>query len=128
VSEQDESPVSRRQFFRGMTGGFFRAIGDLSGIDRLLEETETEPEIVNLTEDDVLVPPEKQAKALAEIFGFLEQHEPVAEAEDVVPADEVEAVPEVLDAAPAADPEDPEAGAEPDAGVDHEAPSPEARG
>jgi hypothetical protein len=79
VSEQDESPVSRRQFFRGVTGGLFRSLGELSGIDRLVEE-ETAP-ILSFTEDDVLVPPEKQAESLSMIFNFLEQQKAEAEAE-----------------------------------------------
>ncbi|HEY7198621.1 MAG TPA: hypothetical protein VIC57_00340 [Candidatus Dormibacteraeota bacterium] len=69
MSEQD--PVNRRQFFRGMTGGLFRAIGELSGLDKLIEE-ESAP-MVNLTEDDVLVDPEVQANSLSQIFSFLEQ-------------------------------------------------------
>jgi hypothetical protein len=71
VSEQ-EDPVSRRQFFRGMTGGLFRAIGELSGIDKLVEEEV--PAMLSFTEDDVIVPPEKQAESLSMLFGFLEQH------------------------------------------------------
>src|SRR5262245_8109324 len=60
-----------------MTGGLFRAIGELSGLDKLVEEQL--PEMVNLTEDDVLVPPEVQAANLSQIFAFLEQHSPASE-------------------------------------------------
>jgi hypothetical protein len=71
VSEQ-EDPVSRRQFFRGMTGGLFRAIGELSGLDKLVEDEA--PKMLSFTEDDVIVPPEVQAANLSQIFSFLEQH------------------------------------------------------
>jgi hypothetical protein len=69
VSEEENSAVSRRQFFRGVTGDFLRAIGELSGIDRL-EEHLREPLV--LTELDQMVSPERQATAMSEIFGFLE--------------------------------------------------------
>ena len=71
MSEQDESPVSRRQFFRGVTGGLFRTFGELSGLDRLVEE-EAAP-ILSFNEEDIIVPPEKQAETLSMLFGFLEQ-------------------------------------------------------
>jgi hypothetical protein len=61
-----------------MSGGLFRALGELSGLDRLVEE-ETPP-ILSFTEDDVIVPPEKQAESLSMIFGFLEQQKAEAEA------------------------------------------------
>ena len=77
VSEQDESPVSRRQFFRGVTGGLFRTLGELSGLDRLVEE-EAAP-ILSFTEDDIIVPPEKQAETLSMLFGFLDQQKAEAE-------------------------------------------------
>src|SRR5215471_16085996 len=90
MSEQD--PVNRRQFFRGMTGGLFRAIGELSGLDKLIEEEQ--PPMVNLTEDDILVDPEVQANSLAQIFSFLEQQdamngeaEPPPEASEPVPTE-----------------------------------------
>jgi hypothetical protein len=52
-----------------MTGDFLRAIGELSGIDRL-EDHLREPLV--LTELDQMVSPERQATAMSEIFGFLE--------------------------------------------------------
>src|SRR2546423_1338932 len=48
----------------------FRAIGEVSGLDRLAQEA---PEILSFTEEDVIVPPEQQAATLSQIFGFLEQ-------------------------------------------------------
>ncbi len=71
MAEQDDPAVSRRQFFRGMTGNLFRALGELSGLDRMIEA----PEVVNLLDGDVPVPPERQSAAMSEIFGFLEQLE-----------------------------------------------------
>ena len=54
-----------------MTGGLFRAIGELSGLDKLAEDEA--PTILSFTEDDVIVPPEVQAANLGQIFSFLEQ-------------------------------------------------------
>lgn len=89
MSEQ-EDPVSRRQFFRGMTGGLFRAIGELSGLDKLVEDEA--PKILSFTEDDVIVPPEVQAANLSQIFSFLEQQGPEPELEPAA-ADEPYQVP-----------------------------------
>jgi hypothetical protein len=110
VSEEEDSAVSRRQFFRGVTGDFLRAIGELSGIDRL-EEHLREPLV--LTELDQMVSPERQATAMSEIFGFLEhldvgedsppEHDPMATVEEPFPLDH-------------------EVSSEPDAVAEHEAP------
>jgi len=110
VSEEEDSVVSRRQFFRGVTGDFLRAIGELSGIDRL-EEHLREPLV--LTELDQMVSPERQATAMSEIFGFLEhldvgkdappEHDPMATVEEPFPLDH-------------------EVSSEPDADAEHEAP------
>jgi hypothetical protein len=67
----DDPAVSRRQFFRGLAGDLLKVVGEVSG---LAEEPEPKPPpVVNLTEGDVIVPPEKQAAALSDLFGFLEQ-------------------------------------------------------
>ena len=84
VSEQ-EDPVSRRQFFRGMTGGLFRAIGELSGLDKLVEDEA--PKMLSFTEDDVIVPPDVQAANLSQIFSFLEQQADEPEPEPTVTAE-----------------------------------------
>ena len=54
-----------------MTGGLFRAIGELSGLDKLVEDEA--PKMLSFTEDDVIVPPDVQAANLSQIFSFLEQ-------------------------------------------------------
>jgi hypothetical protein len=68
VSDQDEPDVSRRQFFRGVTGDLLRVLGELSGLERAVEI----PEVVNLLDGDVIVSPERQEAAMSEIFGFME--------------------------------------------------------
>lgn len=68
MAENDE-PVSRRQFFRGLTGDLLKVIGEVSGL-----AAESEPRrVLSFGDGDVLVPPGKQAAALSDIFGFLEQ-------------------------------------------------------
>lgn len=70
MADIDDPGVSRRQFFRGLAGDLLKVVGDVTG----LAEPEAElPKVVNLTEGDVLVPPEKQEAALNDLFGFLEQ-------------------------------------------------------
>ena len=69
MAEKDESVVSRRGFFRGLTGELFKAVGELTGLDA---EPESRP-IRSYSEDDVIVPPEKQTAAVDDIFGFLER-------------------------------------------------------
>lgn len=54
-----------------MTGGLFRAIGELSGLDKLVEDEA--PKMLSFNEDDVIVSPEVQAANLSQIFSFLEQ-------------------------------------------------------
>jgi len=66
----DDPAVSRRQFFRGLAGDVMKVVGEVAG---LVEVPEQEPRVINLTEGDVLVPPEKQEATLNELFGFLEQ-------------------------------------------------------
>jgi hypothetical protein len=69
VSDNDEPEVSRRQFFRGLGNDLLRTIGDLTGLN---EEPEPPPMAV-WHEGEEIVPPEKQAAALSDIFSFLEQ-------------------------------------------------------
>jgi hypothetical protein len=64
----DETPVNRRQFFRGLAGDLLKVAGDVMGLD-----TEPEQPTRTWTEGDVIVPPEKQQAALNDLFGFLEQ-------------------------------------------------------
>ena len=70
MAEQDD-PVSRRQFFRGLGGELFKAIGELTGLDAEPDP----PPMKSWNEADGVpfVPPEEQAAKLSEIFGFLEQ-------------------------------------------------------
>ena len=68
MPEIDEPAVSRRQFFRGLAGDLMKVVGEVAGLD-----VEPEPPPLSFNEDDVIVPPEKQAATLNEIFGFLEQ-------------------------------------------------------
>ena len=69
MADQDGLPVSRRQFFRGVTGDLLRVLGELSG----LEQPADAPRVINFAEGDVFVSPERQSAALSDIFGFLEQ-------------------------------------------------------
>ena len=69
-----------------MTGGLFRALGELSGLDRLVDEEQAQ--IVSLTEEDVLVPPERQEESLRMIFSYLEQQEAEETAERAAAASE----------------------------------------
>jgi hypothetical protein len=66
----DDSAVSRRQFFRGLAGDLLKAVGEVTG---LAEERPEPPPVVNLNEGDVIVPPEVQQATLSDLFGFLEQ-------------------------------------------------------
>lgn len=66
----DDPAVSRRQFFRGLAGDLLKAVGEVTG---LAEQEPEQPPLINLTEGDVIVPPEKQAATLNDLFGFLEQ-------------------------------------------------------
>jgi hypothetical protein len=65
-----------------MAGDMLRAIGEISGLDRLEEQV---PEILSFKEGDVIVPPEKQAAALSQLFGFLEEHAAGTEDEALEP-------------------------------------------
>jgi hypothetical protein len=66
----DEDPVvSRRQFFRGVTGDLLRAISEVSGIDRLEERLQEQPVV---TDVQGYFSPERQSNAITDIFGFLE--------------------------------------------------------
>jgi hypothetical protein len=112
VSEEEDPAVSRRQFFRGVTGDFLRAIGELSGIDRL-EEHLREP--VVLTELDQMVAPERQAAAMTEIFGFLENLD-LGKGQEPEPHEEAQRNVEAVAETPA----EPEPPAEPEAPVEHE--------
>jgi hypothetical protein len=69
VSDEDEV-VSRRQFFRGLSGDLLRAISEVSGLDRLEEQFSEPPVITNIQD---FVSAERQASALSDVFGFLEQ-------------------------------------------------------
>src|SRR5262252_10078974 len=66
----DDPAVSRRQFFRGLAGDLLKAVGEVTG---LAEPQPEPPKVINLTQGDVIVPPEKQEAALSDLFGFLEQ-------------------------------------------------------
>lgn len=66
----DDPAVSRRQFFRGLAGDLMKVVGEVTG---LADEEPEPPKVFNLSEGDVIVPPEKQAAALSDLFGFLEQ-------------------------------------------------------
>ncbi len=69
VAENDEPAVSRRQFFRGLTGDLLKAMGEVTGLG-------LEPEqraVADFGDADALVPPGKQAATLSDLFGFLEQ-------------------------------------------------------
>jgi hypothetical protein len=70
VADQ-ENPVSRRQFFRGLGGDLLRTIGELTGLDAEPEA----PPVRNWDEasGEPIVDPQLQAAKLSEIFGFLEQ-------------------------------------------------------
>lgn len=70
VADMDDPAVSRRQFFRGLAGDLLRVVGEVTG---LADEEPEQPKVFNLTEGDVVVPPEKQEAALNDLFGFLEQ-------------------------------------------------------
>jgi hypothetical protein len=69
VSEED-SVVSRRQFFRGLTGDLLRTIGEVSGLDRLEEHFQEQTVITDI---EGYVSAERQTAAMNDIFGFLEQ-------------------------------------------------------
>jgi hypothetical protein len=87
VADIDDPAVSRRQFFRGLAGDLLKVVGEVTG---LAEEPEPQPpRVINLTEGDVIVPPEKQAAALSDLFGFLEQlgAQKQAEDEETAPAE-----------------------------------------
>jgi hypothetical protein len=66
----DDPDVSRRQFFRGLAGDLLKVVGEVTG---LAEEEPEPPRVINLTEGDVAVPPEKQEAALSDLVSFLEQ-------------------------------------------------------
>jgi len=69
VSEEDPV-VSRRQFFRGLTGDLLRTIGEVSGLDRLEEHLQGQTVITDI---EGYVSAERQTAAMNDIFGFLEQ-------------------------------------------------------
>lgn len=69
MSDGDGTPVSRRQFFRGVTGDFLRVLGELSGLEKDVDE----PRVLYPHLGDVIVPPERQESALQEVVAFLEQ-------------------------------------------------------
>jgi hypothetical protein len=98
VSEEDPI-VSRRQWFRGVTGDLLRAIGEVSGIDRL-EERLQEARVV--TDIQGYFASERQTTAIADIFGFMERmgtpEEPASDEPE--PAQEAQHEPE-----PSAEPE-----------------------
>jgi hypothetical protein len=97
----DDSAVSRRQFFRGLAGDLLKAVGEVTG---LAEEHPEPPAVVNFNEGDVVVPPEVQQATLNDLFGFLEQLGARQEEEQAA-----EAPPE-----PAGDEATPEARSEPE--------------
>jgi|SRR5215469_7339654 len=66
----DEPAVSRRQFFRGLAGDLLKVVGEVTG---LAEEEPEPPRVINLTQGDVAVAPEKQEAALSDLFSFIEQ-------------------------------------------------------
>lgn len=66
----DDSAVSRRQFFRGLAGDLLKVVGEVTG---LAEDQPEPPPVINFNEGDVIVPPEKQQATLNDLFGFLEQ-------------------------------------------------------
>jgi hypothetical protein len=81
----DDPAVSRRQFFRGLAGDLLKAVGEVTG---LAEQEPEPPRVINLTQGDVIVPPEKQEAALSDLFGFLEQLGARKQDEDEVTAPE----------------------------------------
>ena len=102
MSDIDEPGVSRRQFFRGLAGDLLKVVGEVAGLD---VEPEPPPPL-SFSEDDIIVPPEKQAATLNEIFGFLEQlgaqeHDD----QDGQDGPEVEPAPELAVPEPAPEPE-----------------------
>jgi hypothetical protein len=98
VSDNDEPAVSRRQFFRGLGGDLLRTIGDLTGLN---EEPEPAPMAV-WHEGEEIVPREKQAAALSDIFSFLEQ---LGAEEKPEPEEPAAGAPEVASPDLAAEPE-----------------------
>ncbi len=68
VAENDD-PVSRRQFFRGLTGDLLKVMGEVTGLGL---ESEQQP-VADFGDGDALVPPGKQTATLSDLFGFLEQ-------------------------------------------------------
>jgi hypothetical protein len=64
----DETPVDRRQFFRGLAGDLLKVAGEMMGMD-----AEPAPPVKSWVEGDEIVSPEKQQAALNDLFGFLEQ-------------------------------------------------------
>ncbi len=69
MAENDEPAVSRRQFFRGLTGDLLKVVGEVAGLG-----LEPEPRShVDFGDGDALVAPGKQVATLSDLFSFLEQ-------------------------------------------------------